>query len=101
MPEHFRSPVDLPEPALIGGSSLGWTTTVIATVALLLLVTNAVSIRDWANELTPGPWQGRLAATADGWAAATAAAGVATPRAWLHARWTDLEAARFAERSQR
>ena len=94
MPRETPSPIDLPaEPVAAPG--LGWTTGVIAIASLLLLATNAVSLRDWANDLTPSPAQATLAEATQGWLDFTEAVGVGRPRAWLHDQWKKAENARF------
>jgi hypothetical protein len=96
MPRETPSPIDLPaEP--VGAPGLGWTTGVIAIASLLLLATNAVSLRDWANDLTPGPAQAQLAEATQGWLDFTEAVGVGKPRAWLHDQWKKAENARFGQ----
>ena len=95
MPHETPSPLDLPEPDLEDGSGLGWTSGVIAVAALLLLLTNAVSLRDWINEQPPGPLQARASALADGWVAFTDGIGWGKPRAMLHEQWKRAEEARF------
>ena len=88
------SPVDLPaEPIVRHG--LIWTTIVIATAALLLLATNAVSIEDWIDDMPPTPTQARAADVAAQWRAMTNQIGLGAPRALLHDQWKRAEAARF------
>ena len=94
MPRETPSPIDLHEPPL-PADGLGWTATIIAVVTLLLLAINAVSLRDWAQELEPGPVQARVADIAESWLDLTDHLGLARPRAWLHDRWKAAEAARF------
>lgn len=91
------SPIDLPEPEL-EQSGRGWTVAVIVIAALFLLVTNAVSLRDWIDDQPPGPFQSQAAALADQWVDATAAIGI--PRDFLHAQWKRAEQARFPARDQ-
>lgn len=94
MPRETPSPIDLPA-APLEEAGLGWTSVAIAVAALFLLATNAVALRDWAEELTPGPAQARFAAATERWVEITDAAGAGAARAWLHARWKVAEAARF------
>lgn len=96
MPKETPSPVDLPDEP-VDAPGLGWAAGVIAVASLLLLLLNAVSLRDWANDLTPGPAQAKLSEAADGWLRFTEAVGVGRPRAWLHDQWKKAEAARFGE----
>ncbi|NIJ06931.1 hypothetical protein FHS31_000513 [Sphingomonas vulcanisoli] len=94
MPRETPSPIDLPaEPIWMPG--LGWTSGVLALASLVLLACNAVSLRDWAESLTPGPNQARFAEITEQWADLTDRAGIGLARAWLHARWKAAEAARF------
>ncbi len=94
MPMHTPSPIDLPEPELEGGG-LGWTFGVILIAALFLLFTNAVSLRDWLDDLPPGPVQAQAAGIADQWVGVTEAMGIAAPRDIMHAQWKRAEEARF------
>ncbi len=94
MPRETPSPIDLPEPPL-DAPGLGWTRAAIGIATLFLFATNAVSLRDWAADLTPGPAQARLAEATEDWLAITDAVGVGRPRAWLHDLWKKAEDARF------
>ena len=97
MPRETPSPIDLPaEPMWHPG--LGWTSGALALAAAVLLAGNAVSLRDWAESLTPGPNQARFAALTEQWADLSDRVGVGLARAWLHARWKEAEAARFSGR---
>jgi hypothetical protein len=94
MPRETPSPIDLPaEP--VDAPGLGWTGVILAVAAVLLLALNAVSLRDWASDLTPSPAQARLADATQGWLDFTEAVGVGRPRAWLHDQWKKAENARF------
>lgn len=93
----FDSPVDIPEDDTGAGHPLAWTTLVLLVASLVLLFTNAVAIRDWVDEQTPGPYQARLAEIAAGWEQWTADVGLGTPRAALHDRWKAVQAARFED----
>lgn len=95
MPHETPSPVDLPGPTLVGGRPLAWASMVIAIATLFLLLTNAVSLDDWANDLTPSPAQARLAEVTGWWRGVTDQIGLGAPRAALHDRWKAAEAARF------
>lgn len=96
----FDSPVDLPDDEPGAGHPLAWTTLVLVVASFVLFLTNAVAIRDWVDEQTPGPRQARLAEIAAQWEAWTADAGLGTPRAALHAEWKAAQAVRF-EQDQR
>ncbi len=93
--DEMESPVDLPGAATIGGRPLAWTATAIATAALFLLVTNAITLDGWAAELAPSETVARLNAVTAGWRDGTDGAGLGTPRAMLHAQWRKAQAARF------
>jgi hypothetical protein len=95
MPRETPSPIDLPDDP-VDAPGLGWTAGVIAIAGFLLLAINAVSLRDWANDLTPGPVQAQLADAAQSWLDFTEAVGVGKPRAWLHDQWKKAENARFS-----
>ncbi len=96
MPHETPSPLDLPEPELEEDDALGWATGVILFAALLLLLANAVSLRDWIDDRPPGPVQAQAAAIADDWVDISRQIGFAAPRDALHAQWKRAEGARFA-----
>jgi hypothetical protein len=88
------SPVDLPgEEEAEGG--LRWASIVVALGALVLLLSNAVTIDDWAKELPPGPAAERLTQATAGWVAITDRVGLNAPRALVHAQWKRGEAFTF------
>ena len=93
------SPIDLPEPELEEGG-LAWTFGVIIIIALFLLMTNAVSLRDWIDDQPPGPVQAQAAELADQWLETTREFGVAVPRDLMHAQWKRAEEARFHNGSE-
>ncbi len=95
MPRETPSPLDLPEPDPETEGVLGWATGVILVASLVLLLTNAVSLRDWIDEQTPGPVQAQAAQLADQWLALSRAIGLAAPRDALHTQWKRAEGARF------
>ena len=90
------SPVDLEDvdgyAALPG---LAWGSAAIAIAALLLAATNAVAIRDWANEQTPSPTQERLSYAAERWVAITDDIGLGSARAAMHGWWKRAQALTF------
>ena len=94
MPRETSSPIDLALPPL-PRPGLVWTTFVIATATVLLLLANAVSLHDWLEDLPPGPIQARAAELAGQWVDLGEAIGVGRPRTWLHGLWKAAEAARF------
>lgn len=89
------SPVDLPDDMPKDDDALGWTSLVIMTASLFLLLTNATALNGWAVELAPSPMTVRIVAATERWEELTERFGLAAPRAALHARWTELQAARF------
>jgi hypothetical protein len=91
----FESPVDLPPGPQSVDGSLGWTTGVIAIATLILFLMNGFSLRDWTEQLPPGPRQAAFAASAERWQAATDQIGLGMPRAALHRVWKTAQAARF------
>lgn len=94
MPHHMLSPLDLHEPEL-EGSGLGWTFATILIATIFLLFANAVSLRDWIDDLPPSPAQAQAAEIADQWVGITEAMGIAVPRDVMHAQWKRAEEARF------
>jgi hypothetical protein len=94
MSHHMLSPLDLHEPEL-EGSGLGWTFATIVIATLILLFANAVSLRDWIDDLPPSPAQAQAAEFADQWVGITEAMGIAAPRDFLHAQWKRAEEVRF------
>ena len=87
------SPVDLP--GAPDGSALRWTSIVVSTAALILLLTNAATLDDWARDLPPGAYAERATEATGRWAEFTARFGLGTPHAALHAQWKKAEAAKF------
>jgi hypothetical protein len=101
MPRETPSPVDLPDPLIDDEGGLAWTSVVIAVAAVVLLITNSVSLKDWIDDLPPSPLQAEAAEVADGWLTLTRNIGVALPRDALHDQWKKAEGARFDEPSDR
>ena len=93
--EHHPSPVDLPGPPMTSGPVLRWTTTIIAVTTLFLGLTNATALNGWAVELAPTPVSARIVAATEAWEETTERLLLAAPRAWMHARWKELQALRF------
>jgi hypothetical protein len=96
VPRETPSPIDLPEPPL-EVEGLGWAFRVVAVATLLLLFTNAVSLRDWIDDLPPGPLQARASDLAGSWLDLTRTLGVGVPRDALHDAWKRAEIARFPD----
>ena len=94
MTREILSPIDLPA-APLDRPGLAWTSATIAIATALLLIANAVSLRDWIDDLPPGPMQAQASSLAGQWVELTETAGVGHPRGWLHALWKEAEAARF------
>jgi hypothetical protein len=92
----FESPVDLPPGPHDPDRSLGWTTATIAIATLILLLMNGFSLRDWADQLPPGPRQAAFATAAERWQTATDQIGLGAPRAAFHRLWKEAQAARIA-----
>ena len=95
----LASPVDLPDRFGARRPGLRWAAGSIAVATLFLGATNAVTIRDWAEDLTPSLWQAEASAAADRWVELTDRAGIGTPRAGLHALWKRAQALRFGDAS--
>lgn len=93
--EHHPSPVDLPAEPDFHGRPLLWTSITIAVATLFLGLTNATSLNGWAVELAPTETSARIVAITESWEDTTEALGLAAPRAGLHARWKQLQTARF------
>lgn len=94
MPRETSSPIDLADPPL-ERPGLGWTSATLALATFLLLVANAVSLRDWIDDLPPSPAQAQASTIVGRWLEASEAIGIGRPRAWLHELWKQAEAARF------
>lgn len=95
MPQETPSPLDLPEPEWEPDSALGWATGVILFAGILLLLGNAVSLRDWIDDQPPSPVQAQAGAIADTWVSFSREIGLGVPRDALHTQWKRAEAARF------
>jgi hypothetical protein len=89
------SPVDLPDDASDEGHALRWASIAIATAAAVLLLGNARTIDEWANDLPPGAAAARLTAATGAWAAIAERSGLSAPRAAVHAAWKRGEALTF------
>ncbi|MEA3017641.1 MAG: hypothetical protein QOI38_2363 [Sphingomonadales bacterium] len=94
--DHVPSPVDLDDDGAIGGPPLPWTSRIVATAALFLLLFNAGAVRSWASELPPGPATDPLIAAADRWFAATHALGLDLPVETMRGWWQAAQAARLS-----
>lgn len=95
MPQETPSPLDLPEPEWEPESALGWTSGVVFFASMVLLIGNAVSLRDWINDQPPSPVQAQAGAIADSWVSFSREIGLGVPRDALHTQWKRAEAARF------
>jgi len=95
MLEHGESPVDIDEDDYEAEGGLLWSTAAIGIAALILLVTNAVSLGDWIEDMHPSAAQEQAAEISADWRDATDQIGVGAPRALLHGWWKRAEAARF------
>ncbi|ATE63734.1 hypothetical protein [Rhizorhabdus dicambivorans] len=101
MKDHeLASPVDLPAEPIEDGDPLLWTTLIIAVAALVLLVANAGTLAAWVDEKPVSEAQQQASQAAADWKAAMDDAGATAPRDWLHARWKELQAMRFADEAQ-
>jgi hypothetical protein len=95
MPQETPSPLDLPEPEWEPESALGWASGVIVVATLVLLLANAVSLRDWIDDQPPSPFQAQAAEIADQWVGISRQIGFGVPRDALHRQWKRAEGARF------
>ena len=93
--EHGLSPVDLDDEGDDPESDLLWSTATLVIAALILLLTNAVSLSDWIEDMPPSQMQSQAAEVAADWRDMTGQLGLAAPRARLHDLWKRAEAARF------
>lgn len=100
MPHETPSPIDLPAPPL-EADGLGWTFGAIAVATILLLLTNAVTLADWFDDLPPTPVQAQAAGIADQWLQLTQEMAIGAPRDALHGVWKRAEVARFPNSDQR
>lgn len=96
----LASPVDLPGEPIEGRHPLRWTTLTIATAAVALLFANAGTLSAWVDEKPVSEAQQQLSGLAARWKAAMEALGVTAPRDALHARWKQVQAARFGSEAQ-
>ena len=96
--EHeLASPVDLPGDPIEGSHPFGYAAVAIIVAALVLLCANAGALSGWIDERDPTPAQQQASDLANRWTATMDAAGVTAPRAALHARWKQAQAARFGD----
>jgi hypothetical protein len=93
--EHGQSPVDLDDETDESEGDLLWSTATIVIAALILLLTNAVSLSDWVEDMPPSQIQSQAAEVAAKWRDTTDQLGLAAPRARLHDLWKRAETARF------
>jgi hypothetical protein len=93
---HVPSPVDLDDDAAAGGRPLLWTSRVVATASLFLLLFNAGALRSWASDLPPGPATDPVVAAADRWHAATSMLGLDVPVETMRGWWQAAQAARLS-----
>jgi len=94
MPQDTPSPIDLPAPEMEEGG-LGWTSGVIAIASIFLLFANAASLRDWIDDLSPGPIQQQAAELADQWVETMESLGIGLPHKAMHEQWKRAEQARL------
>ena len=96
------SPVDLPGDVPGMGRPLRWSSDVVATASLVLVLFNAGAVRGWADELPAGPLAEPLIAGADAWHRTTSRLGLAAPVETMRGWWREAQAARFsADEDQR
>jgi len=105
--DYGESPVDLPADEADDEGYYGegydreggllWSTATIVIASLILLLTNAVSLSDWAEDMPPSDAQSQAAEVAANWRDTTDQIGLAAPRNALHDVWKRAEAARFPE----
>ena len=88
------SPVDLPDPPAPLPHPLRWTTEVIATATLFLLLFNAHALRGWSYQLTPSDYSARIVTVTEGWYDLVGKAGLNAPVEAMHARWQAARDAR-------
>ena len=96
---HSQSPVDLPEPLFPEPHGLRWTSTVIATAAVLLALFNAAAIRGWTYELPEGSVSERAVAVGEAWYGFVGRLGLNAPVETMHGRWQKVKEARFRSSS--
>jgi hypothetical protein len=89
------SPVDLPEPPVPQPHGLRWTTTVIVSASLMLLLLNAHAIRDWSYQLPPSAASARVVSAAESWFDAVDQVGLNRPVEIMHGWWQGARDARF------
>ena len=92
---HVPSPVDLEDDD--GRDALGWTSRIVATASLFLLLFNPDALRSWASELPPGPMTEPLLAGTDRWYAATHALALDAPVETMRGWWQAAQAARLPD----
>ncbi len=73
-------------------SGVAWTSTVIAVAALLLLLTNAASLKGWIAQHPPDAAPAEARAAVDGWWDITSSLGLTAPRASVERLWRGAQA---------
>jgi hypothetical protein len=96
MENAYDFPAEFPDDPEAGQTALRWAVAIVAMTALALSVLNAQAIAEWAAELPANPVTAKIVATADGWNARVAKAGLDTPRKDLHGAWKRAEATRWS-----
>jgi hypothetical protein len=89
------SPVDLPEPATPLPHGLRWTSIVVSTASLVLLLLNAHAIRDWSYQLPPNAATAPVVTAAETWYDIADGATLNRPVETMHVWWQTARDARF------
>ena len=90
-------PAESEHPVIEQRHALRWTSTVLATAALFLLVFNATALANWSAALNPTDLTVQVASVAAAWEADTAKFGLNQPRAIVHNAWANARAMTFGQ----
>jgi hypothetical protein len=76
-----------PDDQIALARALRWTSIVIGTAALVLLVFNATALKNWSASLNPNTATVAAAGVAAAWEDMTGRVGLTAPRAVVHDAW--------------
>ena len=88
-----------PDDPVARARAVRWTSVVMATAALFLLVFNAPALKNWSASLKPNDATVAAAGAAARWEEIVAGVGLTTPRAVVHDAWAKGRSLAFPQKS--